>query len=590
VLVSLEEAVPYCEQHLRKKVTARDLLSLAKEHFLPVYHAGGTMCFLAADLRLVVSACKLRRSVNRTLKQGMLFGGLDTNRLHLGSHTSVDLPEQGINPAYFSGVHSLMNVAATSRRLRADVGETDIGYFPPARVTTSCKRVREICSEQLARAEAVASGRASEFANSAYYMGSKRAITPFIIEALSGLVTANGVVVDLMCGSGSVAGACARFWPVIASDAQSFSRHLAVVQGGGFSRAEAASTLEFVLGTARRNAAELVQRIGDFIKVEDDLFHRDLDESLRRDYANFVAGFPLHRLNRSDHAWQPDCEVARRITNPHEMPYLLFSTYFANIYFGLRQAVEIDSLRFGIDQLGQGVAREWAIGALIATASRVATTYGGHFAEPLVRDWKALSLKLLSKIIEARTASVFHEFGVRLMNLADESERIPHRVKTLIGPWRRALQELQRVPGSESALIYLDPPYRREEYSRYYHALETLVTYTYPAVHGRGRLPEKLDSERFRSEFFTRSAARKLEALSAVISEIIKGGWTCVWNYSDAADVSIPSVLERVLAICPASVSSVSAPHTHQAQRGRGRKPVTEYLLIVAPRSRSASK
>jgi adenine-specific DNA methylase len=451
-------------------------------------------------------------------------------------------------------------------------------------MATSSDAVRLAAAKQLRRADLLLGSRVSEFANSAYYMGSKRAIAPFIVEALRSVVPEGGRVLDLMCGSGSVAGACARFWPVLASDAQSFSRFLAVVQGGGFSRAEAASTLERVLPDAKENARELTCRVGDFIEAEDTLFHREIDTTLKDDYAEFVKSFPVYGCHGPVEGWEPDSEVALRSINNSKRPYMLFTAYFANIYFGLRQAVEIDSLRFGIDQLCEGPAKSWALGALIASASRVATTYAGHFAEPLVRDWQRLTVRQFADIIERRTASVFHEFSVRLMNLADESERTPHPVQVLPGPWESALSALESLRGSEATVVYLDPPYRREEYSRYYHALETLASYSYPTAEGSGRVPRKGGPERFRSEFFTRRPEHKLRAIVKVIERIISGGRICVWNYSDAADVGIPAVLNEILASGQASVTSFAAPHSHQTQGGRGRRPVTEYLLVIRPR------
>src|SRR5207253_2965645 len=37
------------------------------------------------------------------------------------------------------------------------------------------------------------------------------------------------------------------------------------------------------------------------------------------------------------------------------------------------------------------------------------------------------------------------------------------------------------------AVIYADPPYSKDHYSRYYHVLETLVRYDYPSAAGAGR-------------------------------------------------------------------------------------------------------
>ena len=194
--------------------------------------------------------------------------------------------------------------------------------------------------------------------------------------------------------------------------------------------------------------------------------------------------------------------VEERKKDPSCYPYILFTAYFANSFLGLRQAVEVDSLRFAIDQLSSEAKQRWALGALVASVSRLATTYGGHFAQPLVRNWENVTLSKLRQILQKRIYSVIHEFSVRLMDLAKETETVSHPVHILPGPWQHALRELDEHSIAGPVVVYLDPPYKREEYSRYYHPLETLVTYRYPYAEGKGKTPSKKHGERFRSEIF----------------------------------------------------------------------------------------
>jgi adenine-specific DNA methylase/SAM-dependent methyltransferase len=581
-LVTFDEAVEYCE-----KIGVADASSLldklAKYYFLPTYAAKDGRRFLFSDLRAVVPLCTFRQSQGARWDRPSLFEVMGADRLHIGEHTSVDLPSPEVSIAYQAGLRKLVARIRNGRRNSKRLEPLDCEYYSPTRITTDLDAVLAEVAAQLQRERETSESRSSEFAHSADYMGSKRGLVPFLVEALTGIVPPDVTVIDLMSGSGSVAGACARYFPVIASDAQEFSRCLAVVQGGGFSRAAAEETLEVVLTSARRHATDLSERITSYLEKEDAIFHGDITSELAGRYAEFVAEFPIMGSGFTGDGWDPEVEVAKRQVDPEVYPYALFTTYFANVYFGLRQCVQIDSLRFGIDQLPNELERTWALGALIATTSKIGTTYAGHFAQPKVRNWATLSLSTLREVIEQRTKSVFHEFAVRLLNLADESSKTAHAIKVVDGPWLNALQMCAANLKGARAVVYLDPPYRREEYSRYYHALETLTTYRYPSITGGGRVPLKTTGERFSSEFFTRNQRAKVEALLKVINEVLDRGWTCAWSYADVADVSIAEVIGDLSERREVKIWSLCTPYRHQTHRGHGLRNVVEYLVVIQP-------
>ena len=58
------------------------------------------------------------------------------------------------------------------------------------------------------------------------------------------------------------------------------------------------------------------------------------------------------------------------------------------------------------------------------------------------------------------------------------------------------LAELCHLP-DRPAVIYADPPYTDDQYSRYYHLYETLLYYDYPEALGTGRYRP----DRFRSQY-----------------------------------------------------------------------------------------
>jgi adenine-specific DNA methylase len=147
------------------------------------------------------------------------------------------------------------------------------------------------------------------------------------------------------------------------------------------------------------------------------------------------------------------------------------------------------------------------------------------------------------------------------------------------------LSEAETIIEGRSAVVYVDPPYRREEYSRYYHLLETLTDYSYPSVVGKGRVPDKSRGERFRSEFSTRNKMKMAQSLAVLISGVLERGWTCAWSYADSSDANIRDVLDLVAASQRTEMWSFAAPYDHHAHGGGRPKHVTEYLLFLKPKA-----
>ena len=172
--------------------------------------------------------------------------------------------------------------------------------------------------------------------------------------------------------------------------------------------------------------------------------------------------------------------VANRIQAGSGTRYRLFSERYAGTYFGVRQCAEIDSIRCAIDTaIGAGDLREWCLVALCAAISRCANTTG-HFAQPL-----APKPRNLIKLINQRARSVWDEFiraigrlsafgtvGWRRRNRAFQADALSLLHDT---------SELTPV-----GVVYADPPYTSDQYSRYYHVYETVILYDYPAARGRG--------------------------------------------------------------------------------------------------------
>ena len=210
-------------------------------------------------------------------------------------------------------------------------------------------------------------------------------------------------------------------------------------------------------------------------------------------------------------------ELERRRLNkrPNTFPYRLFSITYPGGYFGIRQCIDIDSIRFAIDRalIKKTISREqwdWCVIGLGKVMSRVNNSTG-HFAQFLKPTESNLH-----RIIEKRERSVWDEF----IETANEIGPLHHR------PWRaknrayhseslQLLQNLKRKSDSP-AIIYADPPYSEAQYSRYYHLLDTLVRYHYPRINSIGRYP----GDRFQTPFSNKgTVSNSLNELVRLCSE-----------------------------------------------------------------------
>lgn len=587
LFIDLSVAPDYCLTFLNLHLSSSEVQNLVDLKLLPVFTYGSDSVVLIEDIKSVISILQNSPvSSSPYVSTGALWSDIPA-ALRTSPNTQIDLSGKltDIDPTFFSAVRNLTSVIESSGHddasdLRA------MSYFTPTLITTSSKATLALAEKQLNRAKLINSADTSQFANSAYYMGTKRALRGYLIESLSSTLSADAVVVDLMCGSGSASSAFSRFWRTYASDLQTFCQHLAVVQGGGFSVKAAQDLLSFLLPFAGQNAEALEGVLAEPLSTEDVLFHSGITAEVLHDYQRFIEMFPTYPAEGNWDNWNPSGEVQKRQIDSREFPFCLFTCYFANTYFGLRQAIEVDSLRYAIEKINDEKCKQWALGALIATLSALGSTFGGHFAQPRFRNSKDYRIENLSRVLELRSLSVMHEFSVRLIKLAEASESCVYPVITLDGPWQKALTELDKIlpKASSEVLVYVDAPYKRDEYSRYYHVLETVVRYSYPSSTGVGRVPEKGTDSRPTSEFFTRVTSRMNDALVNVLTGILKRGWICAWSYADSGDANILEVLMETNNQININARSYAVPYEHKSQGGFRAKPVTEYLLLLSVR------
>jgi adenine-specific DNA-methyltransferase len=584
IFISKEKSLDYINDILGFSI-GRDILLFFIDNYILSQFSDNKLILKDDIISIQDSFKNIRLSNQKDYYNTLLLGiNLSDNNIHLFNNSWIDFGAEGKSPIFYAALRNLFsdfNSFASSELVDA---VESYSYHNQTKIVSPIKEIKNYITEQINRANILDTINISQFTNSAYYMGSKKALGGFLVEAISSVLPDDGVLVDLMCGSGGISGVFNKYWDTYSSDAQQFSQILAMIHGGGFSVSNAQSLLNEILPIAHSHATELYSKLKNYIDKEDKVFHGEISEDLLLEYQRYIDSFPTYP-DGGQLDWDPISEVLSRKKNPNLYPYCLFTTYFSNIYFGLRQSVEIDSLRYAIDQIECEKAKKWALGTLITTLSALGTSYGGHFAQPKIKTSKDLNMNNFLKVIEKRSHSIIHEFNIRFLKLSSESEKTNRSITIIPGPWQTTLSHLDKLNIKRPIVIYMDAPYKREEYSRYYHVLETLVNYQYHSCVGIGKIPDKQKGERFQSEFFTRKNDLLNEAFINLIEQILNRGWICAWSYSNSGSADIVLIIERIKKNKNCIIKTFSTPYRHVSQRGKKPKQVVEYLIVFIPKN-----
>lgn len=192
----------------------------------------------------------------------------------------------------------------------------------------------------------------------------------------------------------------------------------------------------------------------------------------------------------------------------------LIAMHYAGTYFGLTQAAELDRLRVAIHRLrDDGSIGPWQedvlLTALLSAASAAVFSPGKHFAQPhRISENKDLSF-IRKRLLQDRSVDIWTIFHRKV------AEVVAHAAQA--GTGHEAYQATMEaytertIPIPRVGLIYADPPYTAQQYSRFYHVPETLATYRIPKLqqsHGivtQGLYPE----DRYKSRFCSKREAPK---------------------------------------------------------------------------------
>ena len=336
------------------------------------------------------------------------------------------------------------------------------------------------------------------------YMGTKRELASVVSEVIA--TARPGIMLDVFSGMCSVAETVGSARQVWTNDVQAFAFEVAT-----------AMFTSSVIPMSSQAVADLYHDLyhQNFTKLSNPLAAALALERDALEATNFSEFETLRAALTNELA---------QVSSDRDQDYCLFTRQYADTFIGLKQAIEIDSIIAAIranrvDGTRSEDCARWLTIAIGRSLLRVSNTTG-HFAQflkPKIGNFRTFQRQ--------RRREMWKEW----LESNDEIQPVG------TPDWRRGnrtfnedslslLPKLSALPERPS-VIYADPPYTNDQYSRFYHLFETLILYDYPAVSGAGLYRE----QRFVTDFSLKSRAPA--ALDALVKSAAFLGADLVLSY-----------------------------------------------------------
>jgi adenine-specific DNA-methyltransferase len=392
------------------------------------------------------------------------------------------------------------------------------------------------------------------------YMGTKRALAAAVSDAIGH--AQSGTMLDGFSGMCSVGAAVAITRPIWNNDIQVFASEVA--RALFVSRDPPLSPLSYGdLHFPRFSVQrERLSRIfNDSLAIEADL--------------SMVSNYRVFENLRGKLARALSREIGRcRLRSPH-----LFTTTYSGTFFGIKQAIEIDSIVAALrdarckstisnDQL------RWGTIGLGRALLKIANSTG-HFAQYLKPKPETFR-----RYVRLRRRSGWAEWLESISTLCPIGDRTWRaRNKVFNEDCLSLIPRLARNK-SEVSVIYADPPYTDDQYSRFYHILETLCLYDYPTVHGAGLYRPN----RFQTPFSLKAHASA--ALCALVEASARTGADLVLSYpanglAMKSGIDIRALLRRHFKRVEVSRSMEHTHSTFGASKGFAQAQAIELIYLA---------
>lgn len=383
------------------------------------------------------------------------------------------------------------------------------------------------------------------------YLGSKLKILNEIKTEIDKITTHEEIVVDLFAGTGVVANYLAKDYRVIANDIQAYSSLITSVLVKGMNTSFSYEDLIASSGY-EKNKNALQEAFKDILEYEEKVLNEEdyvslaylCESNVFYNGKNIEASKEKQLKEIFGESLKMFTEEKVNFYRKNREIYSLFTLYYSNSYFSVRQCIEIDSLRKAIDEINDtdlqdSVDKQVLLVCLLHAVSEIVSSVGKNFAQPIkVVDSKGKIKKFaIGRCMRDRKLSVEEPFKAILNEINNKRDL----VSTDNSVYKQdAIVFVDGIDLTGVRTIYLDPPYTIDHYSRFYHVLETLVEYDYPELeektfHGCKYLMNgRYRNDRVQSNYCIPSKGKA--EFELLVKKIAEKNINIVMSYSDSDD------------------------------------------------------
>lgn len=401
------------------------------------------------------------------------------------------------------------------------------------------------------------------------YMGTKRLLAPEISLEIAS--KKKGPVLDLFSGMSAVGQAVGQARPIWGNDVQRYAYEVIRSLFVDEDTPSLLDDLDNCLQLAAEHKAWIKSALTESFHLEDEaresgnlndflFLQKQLHENKNDGDIYFLRGASPDGLKRNN--------------------YISFTSNYGGAYFTLDQSSDIDAIRWAIDHLlaiGSISESSWRrMLVCLGRACLVVSNTTGHFAQFLKP--KAQNLKRYRATFDRSVVEAFQN-ACYTMRPVGTAEWRRHNVAFNLEA--NDLLSLFTKTTMRPSVIYCDPPYTADHYSRYYHILETLVLNDMPQVTGAGLYRP----DRHSSQFSTKTKVKR--AVADMISGAAACGADIIISYPAVGLLNEPKqFITECLTIHYKTVERVrEITHSHStmgASKGQVRLPVVELLFSAS--------
>ena len=381
------------------------------------------------------------------------------------------------------------------------------------------------------------------------YMGSKKPIIDFITSAIENININEQPVYDLFAGSCSVSGGLRMKFDFFSNDVQAYSEVIGKTYFSNLSLYDYHKVICAIEHIAN-------QHVSWFKEHFSELFFN---------YSEIQGMAEYQRVEK----------IQRNLMTSEnfDVDFHLFSKYYSGTYWSFEQCVWIDAIRKAAEQF-KNEELYYSLISCVMYGMSYTSQSTGHFAQ--YRDGN--STDAVENIIHYRKKNFFEHFQKKLKELFSTLVLSTRKMSTTTMDFEQCLTSV-----AEDSTVYCDPPYAPVHYSRFYHALETLVKYDYPKIIHKGRYRD----DRHQSKFSQKS--RALDAFEALFDGIKSKKSQMVLSYSNNGVVCIDTLKELFKSSFDRRFYKVHLEKLEHKHSTMGRfedadRDVIEYLIIAKKR------